>query len=84
MPELTFDLNLSAAKVMAYYRGELRAVQARATTGQLVQFPASALQRLVTPEGVHGRFKLVFDENRKFVGLERVTEAEGGNAAPPA
>lgn len=83
MPELTFELNLSAAKVMAYYRGELRAVQARATTGQLVQFPASALQRLITTDGVHGRFKLVFDDNRKFVGLERVPDPPDGTAPPP-
>jgi hypothetical protein len=37
-----------------------------------VQFPASALQRLVTTDGIHGYFRIEFDQNYKFVGIEPV------------
>ena len=72
MPDLVIQLNLTPGQVLTYYRGQTRAVQARATTGQLVQFPASALQRVVTNDGVHGLFRLEFDANHKFVRLEPV------------
>ena len=75
MPALTIQLNLPADQVLRYYRGQARSVQARATTGQLVQFPASALQRHVTAEGIHGLFQIEFDANYKFVSLERVIRA---------
>lgn len=72
MPALTVDIHLTPAQLLRYYRGQARAVQARATTGQLVQFPAAALQRHVTPDGIHGLFELEFDADHKFVRLDRV------------
>jgi hypothetical protein len=72
MPELYIDLHLSPDALLRYYRGEARNVRARATTGQVVQFPAGALQRHVAVDGIHGRFRLVFDENYRFVQLEAV------------
>jgi Protein of unknown function (DUF2835) len=72
MPELIIELNLSAEKLLAYYRGEIRGVQARAITGQTVQFPVAALQKLISSDGIHGQFRIEFDENHKFVRLEPV------------
>lgn len=72
MAALVVQLSISSEKIMGYYRGQMRAVVARATTGQTVQFPASALQRHIMPDGIHGRFRLEFDANNKFIGLERV------------
>jgi hypothetical protein len=72
MPELIIELNLKPEQLLAYYRGTSRTAQARATNGQMVQFPASALQRLITPTGIHGLYRLEFDANHKFVGLAPV------------
>jgi len=72
MPALVFELHLTPDQILAYYRGQSRAVQARARTGQLVQFPASALQRHITAEGIHGVFRIEFDAQHKFVALHRV------------
>ena len=72
MPNLEFTLHFTPDEVLRYYRGEARTVVARLDDGRTVQFPAGALQKVVTPEGVHGRFRLRFDENHKFKGLERV------------
>lgn len=67
-----FHLAIPPAKYVEYYRGTVRHVVARATTGQNVQFPASLLQKFVTPEGVVGHFVLTVDANHKVVSLERV------------
>lgn len=75
MPELTIELHLTAGQVESYYRGETRAIQARATNGQTVRFPASVLRKFVTFDGVHGRFLIEFDEQHKFVRLERLSPA---------
>jgi len=66
-----FQLRISPEAYLDYYRGTVRQVVVRCTTGQTVQFPASLLQRFVTPEGVHGRFGLTCDENHKCVDLQR-------------
>lgn len=78
MPDLIIELNLTAGQVLQYYRGTAQVVQARATTGQVVQFPANVLQRHVTQDGIRGRFRLEFDANRKFVGLVRLNEDRHG------
>ena len=57
---------------MGYYRGQVRSIRARATNGQTVQFPASALQKFILKDGVHGSFRIEFDEHYKFIGLEAV------------
>jgi Protein of unknown function (DUF2835). len=70
VPELIVSLSLSPEKVAAYYRGEAPRVFARATNGQTVQFPTSVLHKFISTDGIHGRFRLVFDEQHKFVRIE--------------
>jgi hypothetical protein len=77
MPALTIELNFSSSQVMGYYRGQVRAIRARATTGQTVQFPASALQRFILKDGVHGFFRIEFDDQHKFIALEAIAPPSG-------
>ena len=76
MPALVLQLSLGSDKIVRYYRGQVKTVIARATSGQTVQFPASALQKHIRPEGVRGTFTIVFDEHYKFVSLERAEPGE--------
>jgi hypothetical protein len=71
--EYEFDLNLSAEAYLDYYRGLVKTVLVRCSTGQTVQFPAALLQRFVSPDGVHGRFRLSCDEQFKRPRLQRVS-----------
>lgn len=73
MPELVIELNISADQLLAYYRGDARAVRARAVNGQTVQFPISVLQKHVMPDGIHGVFRMEVDANNKFIRIERVS-----------
>jgi hypothetical protein len=72
MPDLIIDLHISTEKMLAYYRGEVLTVRARATNGQTVQFPVSVLQKHISADGIHGRYRMEFDEQHKFVRLELV------------
>jgi hypothetical protein len=39
-----------------------------------IQFPAQFIHKFVRQNGIHGRFRLVFDENNKLVSLDRAGE----------
>ena len=71
MNRYEFHLRISPDQYLDYYRGTVRQVIARCTSGQSVQFPASLLQRFVTKEGIHGDFVLTCDEHHKNSRLER-------------
>lgn len=73
MDSLEFDLNLPTEEVLAVYRGEARTVVATLDDGRTIRFPSDALRLVVNENGVSGRFRLTFDENKKMQGLERVT-----------
>jgi hypothetical protein len=72
MNRYVFQLHITAEQYLDYYRGMAHSVVVRATSGQIVQFPAARLQRFVTTEGVHGSFVLVCDDQNKFVELQRL------------
>lgn len=71
MNRYVFQLHITSAAYLDYYRGTARHVVARSVTGQNVQFPASLLQSFITIEGIHGVFVLTVDENNKCVSLQR-------------
>ncbi len=71
MHRYEFHLLIPPEKYLDYYRGKVRQVIARSTTGQNVQFPASLLQRFITQDGIQGKFILVCDEKHKCVSLDR-------------
>ena len=72
MPSLDFTLRLSPDDILPYYRGEARTVIAELDDGLTVQFPAAAVQKFVTKEGIHGRFRIWFDGDKKFIRIDRL------------
>jgi hypothetical protein len=67
-----FDLEVSPEEYLEYYRGILKQVMVRCTTGKTVQFPASLLQPFLLPEGIRGRFVLTCDDQFRNARLQRV------------
>jgi hypothetical protein len=72
MHRYEFHLRISSEQYLDYYRGTVRQVVVRCTSGQTVQFPASLLQRFVTPDGIHGEFVLTCDEHHKHTSLKEL------------
>ncbi len=71
---IDFTLRLPPEQLLQFYRGQASSVVARLDDGRTLQFPLSAIRRFVTPEGVHGRFRITFDEAQKLVGVERAPQ----------
>lgn len=70
---MTFLLQLSAEKYQHYYEGAAKAVIVQAENGQTLKFPADALQKFITHDGVKGRFEILYDENNKMVTINRLS-----------
>ena len=72
MSELTFVLHITPDQYLAYYNGAAKTVAVTTEDGLSLKFPANALQKFITREGIHGRFKISFDQNNKLIGISRV------------
>lgn len=75
MARMRFSLNLSAETYRRYYQGQVNMVQVRSLDGQKLRFPAVILRPYLGYAGVSGLFELEFDENQRFVSLQRLALA---------
>ena len=66
------DLQIPHDELMRYYRGSAQGVIARARNGQRVQFPARALRRFVSYNGVCGSFELHVDAANRLRAIHRL------------
>lgn len=73
MPTIDVVIELSHDACLAHYEGRVGQVHTRSLDGRKVIFPAEALRRVVTRDGVHGRFRLTFSDAGRFVSIEPLT-----------
>ena len=64
-------LSISKDVLLSYYEGAAQAVVVKSEDGRSIQFPANILRPFVTNNGVHGIFEIEFDENNKFIAIQR-------------
>ena len=64
-------MDLDYAECLLYYSGQINQVIVTTEDHINIQFPAQFIRRFVQADGVHGRFRLVFDGNNKLVSLDR-------------
>lgn len=69
---IRFSIKIPPQRFLRYYQGEIQWVQVKAFDGTRVRFPASALRRFVTEDGVEGTFEMTVDENNKLISLRRI------------
>jgi len=69
MPDIDIRLNLSARECLDYYEGHYSQVVARSLDGRRVAFPAEALRRVMTAEGVRGTYRIEVDEKGKWISI---------------
>lgn len=69
---LYFSLSISADDYLAWYQGAAKSVIVQTEEGQRLQFPAGAIQRYLTHDGIYGRFEIVFDASNKLVSVNKV------------
>ncbi|MBK1703296.1 DUF2835 family protein [Halochromatium glycolicum] len=72
MPNIDVVIELSAEACLAHYEGRVEQVYTWSLDGRRVVFPAAALRQVVTPEGVHGIFRLRFSATGQFEAIQRL------------
>ena len=72
MREIRFYLDISAQDYIRYYQGKARFAWALSHDGLRIQFPAERLRPFVRHDGIHGEFVLRFNEQNKFVDMQRI------------
>lgn len=73
MNEIRFRIAVSAQDFMRYYKREFDSVLVTTADSKIIQLPAGALQKFVDRSGVHGSFRVIYDNNNKLVRIERVS-----------
>lgn len=72
MQKFEFRLHITEQQYLNYYRGAVKQVIAKSTTGTTIQFPASLLTKFVTSSGVQGHFVLTCDDAFKGSEVRRL------------
>ncbi len=67
----TISLDISAEAYQRMYSGEARNVLVQDTEGRRVQFPAQALRKFVTNQGVRGTFHIRVDADHRLIDIQR-------------
>jgi len=70
---IRFYLALSAEKYQAYYKGTAQFIKTRSIDNRSVKFPANAIRKFLTHEGIFGLFEIKFDENNKLVRIDKLS-----------
>lgn len=65
-------LAIPAEEYQRLYMGAVRDVLAHSEDGRRIRFPAMILRPYVTHSGVYGVFKILFDDNNRFQGIEKI------------
>ncbi|WNO07636.1 DUF2835 domain-containing protein [Teredinibacter sp. KSP-S5-2] len=66
------DIQISAEEYQKMYAGTAKNVLCVARDGRRIRFPAPILRPFVTRQGISGAFQIYFDQNNKFVGIDRL------------
>jgi len=69
---IRFRLAISAEEYLAYYQGSAQVVVARSDDNKTIRFPASAIRKFVTRDGVFGSFEISLDENNKLISIQSI------------
>ncbi|WP_404363328.1 DUF2835 domain-containing protein [Marinobacter sp.] len=72
MQHLDLDIAISSDEWIKVYQGVASDVHAVSRDGRKVRFPARILSKFYLREGVRGSFRIFFDNNGKFVRIERL------------
>lgn len=74
LSSIRFRLAISAEEYLAYYQGSAQDVIACSEDNKTIRFPASAIQKFVTHDGIFGDFEITYDENNKLIAIQSIDQ----------
>lgn len=72
MQQIIVDISISPDEWIKLYQGVATDVRTTARDGRSVRFPARILSRFYLRDGVHGSFRILFDDVGRFTSIERL------------
>lgn len=72
MRQYTFRLALSRDEIMLMYQGQAKRLVVRTEQGLTLELGLEKIRAFVATNGVHGHFRLITEDDHRFVRLERV------------
>lgn len=69
---IRFNIALDADKYLSYYKGNARNIVVRSEDNRSLKFPASAVRKFLTHDGIFGLFEIQFDDNKKLIEIIRI------------
>lgn len=69
MPTIDVVIELTYDECLAHYEGRIANVRTRSVDGRWVIFPAEAIRRVVSRDGVCGIYRLNFSEQGRFISI---------------
>ncbi|WP_108842043.1 DUF2835 family protein [Kushneria phyllosphaerae] len=69
MPSIDIALNLSAEQCRAHYAGAANSIRTRTLDGRSVELPSRVLHHIIGRDGVHGTYRVIFDDRGRFVSI---------------
>ncbi|MCP4597109.1 DUF2835 domain-containing protein [Neptuniibacter sp.] len=73
MRTIVVSLSISTEEYMKMYQGVAQYVYTRSVDGRSVQFPAKILQPFLLKSGIKGMFRITFNDQGKYQGIEKVS-----------
>ena len=59
-------------KYMAYYKGRAGYIMVKSLDNRSIKFPANAIRRFLTHDGIYGLFEIHFDQNNKLIEIKQI------------
>lgn len=72
MQQIIVDISISPDEWIKLYQGVATDVRTTARDGRSVRFPARILSRFFLKDGIQGSFRILFDDQGKFLSIERL------------
>jgi hypothetical protein len=73
MKKILVDLIISRDEYLRWYQGSAKTVATHTLDGRSVRFPVNILQPYVTHSGINGRFAIAFNDEGKFIKIEKIS-----------
>lgn len=72
MATYRFQLCLTSAQILAYYRGDVRSVLVQTQQGLRLQIDLHHFRPYIQSEGITGQFELITATNDRFLSLKKI------------
>lgn len=69
-----FSVGMNYAQCEELYLQHVKFIVVTSTEGKRIQLSKTNMRKFITPVGLHGKFKLIVDQNNKIVSINYLNE----------